>query len=288
MDFIFLEIIFSTGPPESCWGGVGGLSTTRLVSLPRQLDVPDSRTEKCLWSFLQHPSSPWIGLHCYAKDGVLAARLWAWVDRHLLPRKFPPIFVDMSCLKRPFGCLEHGSVVVAGVLTAISTPSMASSKQRGSFYELFFTNCQGIVFFWRHSTDMEFSSAHLQIPCRVCETANHNPSSPCAPHENTHWLFVLMLGPNITIVSGSLPHSSLDGHLGEFVYNVCFEWKFKIPRPQDVRLNCGLNSILHFSPQRGPAYITTVNSEWNTGERYVFVFVSRISIWRNMRSTCYL
>lgn len=49
------------------------------------------------------------------------------------------------------------------------------------------------------------------------------PPSPCAPHENTHWLFVLMLGPNITIVSGSLPHSSLDGHLGEFVYNVCFE-----------------------------------------------------------------
>lgn len=131
-------------------------------------------------------------------------------------------------------------------------PSMASSKQRGSFYELFFTNCQGIVFFWRHSTDMEFSSAHLQIPCRVCETANHNTPSPCAPHENTHWLFVLMLGPNITIVSGSLPHSSLDGHLGEFVYNVCFEWKFKIPRPQDVRLNCGLNSILHFFPPKRP------------------------------------
>lgn len=104
---------------------------------------------------------------------------------------------------------------------------------------------------------MELSSAHLQIPCRVCETS-HNP-----PHENTHWLFMLMLGPNITIVSGFLPHSSRDGHLGEFVYNVCFEWNFKIPRPQDVRLNCGLNFIFAFPPPPPKrAYLHYSGEQW--------------------------
>lgn len=110
---------------------------------------------------------------------------------------------------------------------------------------------------------MELSSAHLQIPCRVCETS-HNP-----PHENTHWLFMLMLGPNITIVSGFLPHSSRDGHLGEFVYNVCFEWNFKIPRPQDVRLNCGLNFIFAFPPPPKEGLLTlqrwTVNRKQGKG-----------------------
>ena len=64
--------------------------------------------------------------------------------------------------------------------------------------------------------------------------------------KKVHWLFVLMLVPNITIVSGFLPHSSLDSHLGDFVYNMCFEWNLKITGPQDVKLSCGLNLIFAF------------------------------------------
>lgn len=84
------------------------------------------------------------------------------------------------------------------------------------------------------------------------------------------WLFVLMLVPNITIVSGFLPHSSLDSHLGDFVYNMCFEWNLKIPGPQDARLSCGLNLIFAFFSER--PYLDYNNSKhWIENERrYAF------------------
>lgn len=153
-------------PPS--WILLGGISMTLLVSLLVQLDV---LTQWCKNKNVCGPFSrallPWI----VSTVVVLSFRLLALIGQAVSSDTYNQ---QMSYLKRLFGGWECGSTVGCSPGKRKAS-SIAFNQQRRSFYEFFFTNCQEIIFFWRHSPRVEFSSAPLQIPCRVCETANHNP-----------------------------------------------------------------------------------------------------------------